>query len=77
MFGKGDTVKMLLDKGASIEAKDRASKSVLDALSDFPAEKAKEIRKMIEGRSTNHSSVPRPSGMCASTFVTIFAYGVI
>ena len=49
MFGKEETVKMLLDKGASIEAKDRASKSVLEALKEFPAGKAKEIMKIIEG----------------------------
>ena len=51
MFGKGETVKLLLDKGASIEAKDRASKSVIDLLSEFPAERAREIRKMIEGKT--------------------------
>ena len=49
LFGKADTVRMLLDKGAKVEAKDRASKTVLEALRDFPAEKAKEITKMIEG----------------------------
>lgn len=52
MFGKEETVKMLLDKGASVEAKDRASKSVLDTLSEFPAGKAKEIMKIIEGKVT-------------------------
>lgn len=55
MFGKEETVKMLLDKGASIEAKDRASKSVLEALREFPAGKAKEIMKIIEGTHPLHT----------------------
>ena len=40
---------MLLDKGASVETRDRASKSVLEALREFPAERAREITKLIEG----------------------------
>ena len=40
---------MLLDKGANIDARDRASLSVVDALREIPAEKAREIIKVIEG----------------------------
>lgn len=49
MFGKPETVKMLLDKGASTDTRDRASKSVLDCLREFPADRAREIIKIIEG----------------------------
>ena len=47
---------MLLDKGASVETRDRASKSVFDALREFPAaERAREITKIIEGMYTSNS----------------------
>lgn len=51
MCGKGETVQLLLDKGVSLELKDGKERSVLDLLAEFPAERAKEIRRMIEGET--------------------------
>lgn len=41
---------MLLDKGANVDIRDRGSKTVLDCLREYPAERARKITKMITGK---------------------------
>ncbi len=49
MFGKEDTVELLLDKGVNLDLKDAGGKTVLEVLDAFTAEKAVKIKTMIQG----------------------------
>ena len=51
MCGKTDTVQLLLDKGTNLELKDSQGRTVLDLLAEYPADKAKEICRMIQSRN--------------------------
>lgn len=48
MCGKMDTVQLLLDKGTNLELKDSQGRTVIDLLAEYPADKAKEICRMIQ-----------------------------
>ena len=50
MCGKTDTVQLLLDKGTNLELKDSQGRTVLDLLAEYPADKAKEICRMIQSK---------------------------
>lgn len=47
MCGKDETVQLLLDKGVNLELRDSNGRTVFDILDEFTAEKAVEIKSMI------------------------------
>ena len=51
MCGKTDTVQLLLDKGTNLELKDGQGRTVVDLLAEYPADKAKEICRMIQSKN--------------------------